>query len=123
MQRLTAPGQPPGEPRRRGPAGQRAARERERAVRARAVAFCRWAARLGLTRAEAAARLGLSLRTLRRWEARWRRDRLRAAAQGRPAQRSDRELRNRALALIGLLGPRVGLPTLQALCRMAHRSP
>jgi transposase InsO family protein len=35
---------------------------------------------------------------------------------GRPAQRSDRHLRNRALALIDLLGPQVGVPTLQALC-------
>lgn len=35
---------------------------------------------------------------------------------GRPAQRSDRHERNRVLALIDLLGPRVGAPTLQALC-------
>jgi transposase InsO family protein len=80
------------------------------------VAFYRWAARLGLSLAEAAGRLGLSPRTLRRWLVRWRRDRLRACSRGRPAQRSDRELRNRAVALIGLLGPQVGVPTLQALC-------
>src|SRR5262249_52605018 len=53
--------------RRPGAAGQRAAREAERAVRVRAVAFARWAARLGLTLPEAAAQLGLSPRTLERW--------------------------------------------------------
>src|SRR5581483_4159994 len=56
----------PGGGRPRGLAGQRAAREAERAVRARAVAFARWAARLGLTLPEAAARLGLAPRTLER---------------------------------------------------------
>jgi hypothetical protein len=86
------------------------------------VAFARWAARLGLTLPEAAARLGLSPRTLARWQAGWRRDRLRARGRGRPARRSPRHLRSRALALIGLLGPRVGVPTLQALCPgMARR--
>jgi hypothetical protein len=91
-------------------------RERERQVRARALAFCRWAAGRGLSLPEAAARLGLSPRTLQRWLVRWRRDRLRARGRGRPAHRAERPLRSRALALIGLLGPRVGVPTLQALC-------
>jgi hypothetical protein len=86
------------------------------------VAFCRWAARRGLTLRQAAARLGLAARTLQRWAAGWRRDRLRARGRGRPAHRSDRALRARALALIGLLGPAVGVPTLQALCPgMARR--
>jgi transposase len=80
------------------------------------VAYARWAARRGLSLPQAAARLGLAVRTLRRWWARWHRDRLRLRGRGRPAQRSDRHLRNRALALIGLLGPGVGVPTLQALC-------
>jgi hypothetical protein len=86
------------------------------------VAFCRWASRFGLTPAEAAARLGLAARTVSRWLARWERDRLRASSRGRPARRSDRLTRGRALALIGLLGPGVGVPTLQALCPgMARR--
>jgi hypothetical protein len=91
-------------------------------VRARAVAFCRWAAWHGVTRRRAAALLGLAPRTLLRWLARWRRERLRARGRGRPACRSPRELRARALALIGLLGPRVGAAPLQALCPgMARR--
>ena len=70
----------------------------------------------------AACRLGLAPRTLRRWVAAWQRERLRTRDRGRPARRSDRRLRARALALIGLLGPRVGVPTLQALCPgMARR--
>ena len=52
----------------------------------------------------------------------WSRDRIRARGRGRPAQRSDLALRARALALLGLLGPRVGVPTLHALCPgMARR--
>jgi transposase InsO family protein len=105
----------PGRPR-RGAAGQRQARRRERRVRTRAVAFCRWAARHGLTLTASARRLGLAARTLRRWVAAWSRDRIRARGRGRPARRSPLPLRARALALIGLLGPRVGVPTLQALC-------
>jgi hypothetical protein len=80
------------------------------------VAFCRWAVRRGLSRSQVAACLGLSPRTLRHWQAGWQRERLRVRGRGRPAGRSDRQQRNRALALIDLLGPRVGVPTLQALC-------
>jgi hypothetical protein len=86
------------------------------------VAFCRWAARLGLTLPQVAARLGLVPRTLQRWLAAWQRDRLRAQDRGRPASRSDRATRARALALLGLLGPGVGVAPLQALCPdMARR--
>jgi transposase InsO family protein len=65
---------------------------------------------------QSADRLGLAVRTLRRWRARWRRERLRARGRGRPAHRADRALRTRVLALLGLLGPRVGVLPLQALC-------
>jgi transposase InsO family protein len=59
---------------------------------------------------------------LQRWVQAWERRRLQARERGRPAQRSERTLRNRTLALIGLLGPGVGVPTLQALCPgMARR--
>ena len=80
------------------------------------MAYYRWAAGHGLTLNEAARRLGVAVRTLRRWVAAWSKDRIRARDRGRPAQRSDRHLRTRALALIGLLGPQVGVPTVQALC-------
>jgi hypothetical protein len=95
---------------------QRARRASERAVRRAAVAFRRWAARFGLTLAAAAARLGLPPRTLARWQRRWQTARLRPKAHGRPSQRSPRALRERLLALLGLLGPGAGLPTLLALC-------
>ncbi|MBM4072479.1 MAG: transposase family protein [Planctomycetes bacterium] len=63
-----------------------------------------------------------SARTIKRWLNGWRRCFLGASGRGRPAQRSDRHLRNRALALIDLLGPRVGVPTMLALCpEMARR--
>ncbi len=86
------------------------------------MAYYRWAAGHGLTLNEAARRLGVAVRTLRRWVAAWSKDRIRAHDRGRPAHRSDRHLRARALALIGLLGPQVGVPTVQALCPgMARR--
>jgi transposase InsO family protein len=88
----------------------------ERSIRARAVAFARWARRQGLSLRQAADRLGLAVRTLRRWRARWRQERLRARGRGRPAHRADRALRMRVLALLELLGPRVGVRPLQALC-------
>ena len=102
--------------RRRGHSGQRPVRESERVLRRRAVAFCRWLGLLGLSLSEAAVRLGVAQRTLERWLAEWKRNWLRTRGRGRPARRSDRQLRNRVLALIDLLGPRVGVPTLQAFC-------
>lgn len=100
----------------RGFAGQRAVREGERTVRRRTLAFCRWAGRLGLALSEAAVHLGLALRTLRRWQSNWRRRCLPLRGRGRAPHRAGRPLRSRALALIGMLGPGVGVPTLQALC-------
>lgn len=102
--------------RRRGTTGQRCLRDGERTVRRRAVALSRWLSRLGLTRAEAAVRLGIAPRTLERWRTQWQHQRLRTPSRGRPRQRSDRQLRNRLLTQIDVLGPRVGVPTLQALC-------
>jgi hypothetical protein len=72
--------------------------------------------------AQAAARLGLSVRTVQRWLAAWARDRLHAARRGRPARRSQGRARARALELMAELGPGVGVPVLQALCpEMARR--
>jgi transposase len=91
-------------------------------VRGSVLAFCRWAKRHHLTLEEAALRLGLSASTVRHWQTRWRNDRLLARGRGRPACRSPRHLRERALGLIGHMGPGVGAPTLQALCpQMARR--
>jgi hypothetical protein len=107
---------------RRGAAGQRTRRALERAVRRAAVAFGRWAARHGLSLHQAAAALAIAPRTLARWQRAWQQTRLRPQPRGRPCRRSSRAARNRLLALLGLLGPHAGLPTLRALCpEMARR--
>jgi hypothetical protein len=111
-----------GNPARRGGAGQRTRRLTERAVRRAAVAFSRWAARHGLSSRQAAAYLGISPPTLARWQRAWQQARLGRKTRGRPCRRSAPAARNRLLALLDLLGPRAGLPTLQALCLgMARR--
>jgi hypothetical protein len=97
-------------------------RSLERDIRADAVALLRRAAGQGLRLKEVAARLGISARTLARWSAQQQRGRLATRPRGRPAQRAARALRRRLLALLGLLGPRTGVATLQALCPgMARR--
>src|SRR5262249_7471090 len=113
---------PSARPARRGAAGQRTRRALERAVRRAAVAFGRWAAQHGLSLGQAAAALTIAPRTLARWHRAWQLTRLQSLPRGRPCQRSSRAVRNRLLALLGLLGPRAGLPTVQALCpEMARR--
>jgi hypothetical protein len=108
--------------RRRGLAGQRTKRAAERHVRIRALAFCRWAVGKGLSRAAAAGCLGVAQRTLNHWKDKWKRERLRLSGRGRPARRSEVRTRRQLLALIELLGPRVGVPTLQATFpQMARR--
>lgn len=88
----------------------------ERATKVRAIGFRRWAARGGMTRTQAAERVGLRSSTLRTWERGWCRDRLKPVARGRPAERVDRETRDFVVTLFRLMGPGVGLPTLQAMC-------
>jgi hypothetical protein len=108
--------------RRRGLAGQRTRRLVEQRVRRHAVAFRRWASVQGLSIAVVAQHLGIRQRTLQSWETGWKRERLRVEGRGRPTCRSDRPARQQLLSLIGLLGPRIGVPTLQALCpQMARR--
>jgi transposase len=100
--------------RKRGLAGQRAQRAAERRVRLRVLAFCRWAVRRGLNSEVVADCLGIGRRTLFRWKTRWRKQRLRVRGRGRPARRADLKTRRQLLALIELLGPGVGVPSLQA---------
>ena len=94
---------------RRGGLGQRERRALERTVRRAAVAFARWAARLGLSGHQAADCLQIPSRTLARWRRAWQRTWLRPHVRGRPCHRSNRAVRQRLLALLGLLGPGVGL--------------
>jgi len=107
--------------RKRGFAGQRDKRELERAARMRALGFSRWAGLYGLPPEASAARLGVSARTLGEWEAGWRADRLKPQERGRPAQRTDRDTREQVIAMFMIMGPGVGVPTLQALFPNAAR--
>jgi transposase InsO family protein len=59
---------------------------------------------------------------LYRWKTRWKKQRLRVSGRGRPARRADLKTRRQLLALIELLGPGVGVPSLQAAFpQMARR--
>ena len=102
-------------PRRRGMASQAPRREAERIARRSAVAFSRWLQRRGRARDEAASRLDLAPGTLRRWERAWRTTQLRPIARGRRPAGAERDLVRAVLAAFHLLGPGIGLPTLQTL--------
>ena len=95
--------------------GQQRKREVERMARVRAVAFGRWTRPTGLTRKEAAVKIGLLPGTLGTWDRRWRLDRLRAKPRGRPAERADAETRQALFAVFDVTGPGVGLVSLQAM--------
>lgn len=99
--------------RRRGLPRQRARLRCERSARMAAVALFRAYRRRGMSRREIARRLGLPEATLRRWERRWRQDRMDLRPRGRPPDVADRQRRQEVLALMDLLGPDVGLPTLR----------
>lgn len=100
---------------RRGVPLQRGRRAIERSIRRSAVTYARWAQRHGLSLAEAADRLTMAPSTLRSWLGRWDDDRLALRLRGRPLDRAEREERVAVLALFGLMGPGLGLPTLMDL--------
>ncbi len=99
----------------RGFAGQEGRRELEHVVRRAAVAFGRWALKYGLGTDGSAACLGLMPRTLREWQEAWREDHLEVEPRGRPAERADQSMRDTIVAMFHLMGPGVGLRTLQAM--------
>jgi len=110
-------------PYRRGLPRQRYGREAERLVRMSAVAFTRWTSRPhGWALSRCAERLALPPATLKRWERRWREDRMKLHPRGRPLDRADRELRQAVIAMFSLAGPRLGLPTLQEIFPDVARS-
>lgn len=98
---------------RRGFVRQEERRAVERLVRRQAVRFVRWARRYGETPAVIARRLGIAPTTLTAWVRTWPWKELRA--RGRKLDRPDAETRDLVLAVFGLMGPEVGLPTLRAL--------
>jgi len=99
----------------RGPRRQTRRRTAERTARISALVFARWAHIHGLSLHQAADRLGIDPSTLRCWQERWSEDRLSVKLRGRPAERADRAQLWSLLAVFGLIGPHVGLPTLQSL--------
>lgn len=102
-------------PRPRGFEGQEGRRQLEHEVRMAAVAFSRWACKYGLGTDGSAACLRLTPRTLREWQEGWRDDRLEVEPRGRPAERADQSMRDTIVAMFHLMGPGVGLRTLQAM--------
>jgi putative transposase len=98
---------------RRGYARQRGRREAERRARRDAVEYVRFALLHGGTKKSAARELGIPMRTLSEWERREREKGLEARRRGRRPERSSREDRNRVIAAVNLLGPKVGVRTLR----------
>jgi putative transposase len=84
-------------------------------VRVSALTFARWAQRRGLSVTQVAGKIGMDASTLRSWLERWESDHLRARARGRPIDPVDRDRLWSILAVFGVIGPQVGLPTLQKL--------
>jgi transposase InsO family protein len=113
LQVLCSTAQPaaPG-PQRRGSLWQQPRRRLEEQVRQQGVAFRQWVAEQGLTRLESAAWLGISARTLRDWEQRWRSGATMVPALGRPVLRSGLAARQAVLELLAGVGPGAGLAVL-----------
>ena len=86
-----------------------------RRVRMDAVAFARWLRRQGLSRARAAARLGLATGTLGRWDRAWTRGRLPIFLLGHPRQPLDCLAPVEVRQHLEVLGPTAGLSSLRAL--------
>jgi transposase InsO family protein len=110
------------ERRKRGPRRQRRRREAERSIRMSALAYLRWGLRRGMSFVEVGDRLGIEPSTLGVWRRRWKDDHLRPVERGRRTEAVDREQRGSFLAIFGLMGPQVGLPTLQSLFPEMARS-
>lgn len=100
---------------RRGYAKQAAKREIERGARLRALEHARFALLQGEKKKDVAADLGLSVRTLRFWQERYREDGLRARRRGRPTKRSSGPDRNRVIFAVSFFGPQTGVETLRWL--------
>jgi hypothetical protein len=85
-------------------------------VRRATVASARWLTGQGLSQQQAAARLGMSPRTLRHWRQRWKTDRLAWRPRGRPPVTCDVATRNQVIRFLhDVTGPAVGLPALRPL--------
>ena len=106
----------------RGGTRQQLARQTERAMRKKAVAFARLMDRRGWPTCWVAARLGMRSETLEQWIAGWREDHLRLKETGRPALVESTSQREEIRIWMALLGPGVGVPTLQQLYPQVARA-
>jgi putative transposase len=97
-------------------------RQCEHTLRSSIVHLAAWTTKQGWTLPQTAARLHLCARTLRQWQQDFKSANLRAHALGRPLVRSSRHARNDVIALLHELGPRTGVPTLQACFPMMPRA-
>jgi hypothetical protein len=89
------------------------ARNTEREMRKRAVAFSHLAQQHGQTLAAAAAAIDVSGRTLCRWRHDWDTDRLAPCPRGRPCRCAAPEVRQDVVAFLDARGPATGLPALR----------
>jgi putative transposase len=105
-----------------GPDGQQPRRRREQDARKRAVAFARWARRRSLPQPHAAWLLGLSPRTLGRWDRQWNADHLAPHPLGRPRRLAGPLRCLQVLHCIHDAGPTLGLPALRAQFPLLARS-
>lgn len=86
----------------------------ERRLKMRALVVARVLEKRGLKRCDAARRMAVQPKTLESWRAGWRKDRLKLIERGRRPEVVDRDLKNAVVAFVHLVGPGVGLPTLEA---------
>ncbi len=98
---------------RRGYSRQRSSRRADGTVRRSCLRVTKWLAVRGHSEEAAVTRIGLVPRTVRSWEERWREDRLKPRARGRPVDRPDRDLRNAILSMFGQTGPDVTVEALR----------
>ena len=94
----------------------------EREARKHVLAACRCLRRKGETVKRAAERLGTSARTLYRWGASWRQDRLAARPRGRPAPDVPASVRNDVIAVLVIFGKDLGIAALQCAFPFVPRS-
>ncbi|MBI5365570.1 MAG: DDE-type integrase/transposase/recombinase [Planctomycetes bacterium] len=97
-------------------------RRMERRLKIRALGAAVWLYLLGLKPREIARRLNVEVKTLRSWRAGWCKDHLQVIPRGRPVKCLDLGKRNGVIGFIQLVGPGVGLPTLEAAFRDVPRA-
>jgi hypothetical protein len=95
-------------------AWQRQRRQLVQRLRRRAAAFDRHTRQRGGTRRQAAERLGINPRTLRRWEQLDRTQQVTLVPPGRPAQEAERPQRQEVVHFLKDADLRLGLPTLRS---------